>query len=289
MKIFLIGKNGQLGHEIDILSKKLKYKIFSYGQKELNILDYKSVRNEIIKIKPDIVINTAAYHVVSDCEKYPEKAFQINALAQKNLADICHEKNIKLVYYSTDKVFDGKSNRPYKESDPTNPIQIYGLSKVVGENVTLNYNKNSLVIRTSIIFGGVNGSREKKGNFVLYILKQSKTQESLEISSEQITSFVNAQDLASATLKLLEKGSLGIYNVVNQKYSSSAIFAQEIVKIRNLKLKIKPVDRKGFYGDMQTPIFTPLDNSKLKSEGINLSDWRDGLRRYLKFLESNGI
>lgn len=289
MKIFLIGKNGQLGREIDKLSRKLKNDTFSFGQSDLDILDYNLVREKIDKIMPDVVINTAAYHVVSDCEKFPDKAFLINVLAQKNLADICREKKIKLIYYSTDKVFNGKKRRPYREIDPTSPIQIYGLSKVAGEMVTLNYNENSLVIRTSIIFGGVIGSKEKKGNFVLYILKQSKAQESIEISSEQITSFVNAGDLALATLKLLKKDRRGIYNVVNEKYSSSATFAKEIVKLRNLKLKIVPVNRKGFYGEMQTPIFTPLDTSKLKSEGIVLPEWRNGLKRYLKLLESNGI
>lgn len=290
MKIFLIGKNGQLGYEIDKLSRKLRNDTFSFGQADLNILDHSFVRDKISEIMPDVVINTAAYHVVPDCEKYPDKAFLVNTIAQKNLADICREKGIRLVYYSTDKVFDGKKRRPYREDDMANPIQIYGLSKLAGELVTLNYNPQSIVIRTCGIFGGLTGSREKKGNFVLYILQQAKQNTELAISSEQVASFVSADDLATTTLDLLAKNAeSGIYNVVNEGYDSWANFAKEIVKIKKLSLKIKPVDRKGIHGDLQNPVFTPLDTSKLKSYKILLPTWQNALKRYLSFLEQNGI
>ncbi len=289
MKIFLIGKNGQLGHEIEKLSLKNNYKISSFGKDELDILNYKDVKKKILRLKPDVVINTAAMHVVPDCETDPIKAFQINSFAQKNIAEICNENNIKSVYISTDKVFDGTKKTPYSETDRPNPIQNYGLSKLAGEFLTLNNNKNSLVIRTSIIFGGLAGSRQKKGNFVLYILNKAKEEKRLEISSEQITSFVYADDLAKSILGLVKKKKNGIYNVSNQKHSSSAIFAKEIIKIRSLDLKIIPVDRGGFYGQMRTPIFTALSTSKLKSAGITLPDWQTSLKCYLKYLESNGI
>ena len=290
MKILLIGKNGQLGSQIDEIARKRGHAISSFGKKELNILKKRQLKKTLDKVNPEIVINTAAYHVVPDCEKYPDKAFQINAVAQKNLADICHTKKIRLVYYSTDKVFDGNKRRPYKESDVTNPIQIYGLSKLAGELITLNYNSDSIVIRTCGIFGGLTGSREKKGNFVLYILQQAKQSTELTISSEQVASFVNAYDLATATLDLLEKNvKSGIYNVVNEGYDSWANFAKEIIKIKKLSLIIKPVNRKGMHGDTRNPIFTPLDTSKIKSYKILLPTWQNALKRYLSFLERNGI
>lgn len=289
MKIFLVGKNGQLGGEINKLAQK-EYEVFSFGKDDLDIENHELVRKKIEETRPDIFINTAAYHIVSECEKNPNKAFSINTTAEKNIASLCKEYGVRLVYYSTDKVFDGKKRTPYREDDFTNPIQIYGLSKLAGEIVSLNYNPDSIVIRTCGIFGGVSGSREKKGNFVLYILEQAKKAGELEISSEQKANFVYAEDLALATLDLLKvKAKSGIYNIVNDDYSSWSTFASEIVRIRNLKLKIKPVDRRGSYGDTPTPIFTALNTSKIKSYNIQLSDWKNALRRYLDFLKPHGI
>ncbi len=290
MRILIIGKNGQLGQEIDHLAKEFKFETFAFGKQELDILDYKRTEKLIKKISPDVVINTAAYHVVSDCEQFPEKAFAVNAAAEKKLADTCHQNKIKLVYYSTDKVFDGKKRSPYKESEPATPIQIYGLSKLAGEIATTNYCPNSIIIRTCGIFGGVAGSREKKGNFVLYILQQAKKGKQIEISSEQVVNFVYAKDLAFATLMLLRrKAKNGTYNIVNERSATWARFAQEIVKIRKLNFKIVPVDRGGSFGSVPTPIYTALDTTKIKNCDIKLSDWRDALKRYLDFLEMNGL
>lgn len=287
MKILLIGKNGQVGAEIDKESKKLGHKILSFGREDLDITDLDASKKKIEEFKPEIVINTAAYHVVPECEKNPEQAFLVNTIAQRNLAKVCQEMNIKLAYYSTDRVFDGRKRKPYKETDKANPIQIYGLSKLAGEMVSLNYNSKSIVIRTCGIFGGLSGSRCKKGNFVLYILKQAKEKKELEISLDQIASFVYAKDLAQATLKLLEKDvSSGIYHVVNDGYGSWAEFAKQIVKIKKLSLKIIPVDRHGSYGEIPTPIFTAFDISKIKDFGIKMPTWQNGLKRYLDFLSN---
>lgn len=289
MKILLIGKNGQVGQELDKYINIYGYKSFSFGKKELNILDYELVKQKIEQIKPDVVINTAAFHVVADCEMFPGKAFEVNVSAQKNLAILCRRHKIKLVYYSTDKIFDGKKRKPYSETDSVNPIQIYGLSKLAGEFVTLNYCPESLVIRTCGIFGGAKGSREKKGNFVLYILKQSTQRTEIKISSEQKASFVSAEDLAVGTLQLIKKKKKGVFNVVNSGYASWADFALEIVKIRKLNLKVIPINRHGIYGDVPTPIFTALDNAKTIQAGIYLQHWKKALKNYLSFLSSRDI
>lgn len=289
MKIFIIGKNGQLGSELVKCSNDAGNETFSFGRQDLDITSYDKVKEKIEQLAPDVVINTAAYHIVSDCEKYPDIAFSVNAAAQKNIALICKNNDIKLVYLSTDKVFDGEFKKPYKENDIANPVQVYGISKLAGEIATLNYNPNSLIIRTCGIFGGLYGSRAKKGNFVLYILNQSKIKREIEISSEQIANFAYADDLALGILQLLEKKSKGIFNLVNQGYSSWAKFSQEIVKIRKLEFKIIPIDRKGVYGDVPTPIFTALNTDKAGKKGVFMGGWRDALKRYLDFLEKNGI
>lgn len=282
MKILLIGKNGQLGSEIDRQAKHLEFKIHSFGREELDITDYKSVRRQIEKHKPDFVVNASAYHVVPDCEAYPDKAFAVNALALKNLADICKKCSSTLVHYSTDYVFDGFKQRSYREDDMPHPLQIYGISKLVGEQIVLQYALGSIVIRTSGLYGGKGGSRAKKGNFVLTILKQIKGKKGLEVSSEQIVSPTYAADIALATLKLLQNRSAkGIFHLVNEGFCSWAEFASEIVKIKRLPTKIIPVDRKGMAGSLRRPLFSALKNTRASKLGVKLPSWQDALRRYL--------
>src|SRR6185436_14503736 len=146
MKVLLIGKKGQLGHELDIQAKKFGFDIISLSKEELNITDSKKIYSEISSHKPDIVINATAYHFVPDCEKNPEIAFEINAIAVRDVAQLTESLGIQFVTYSTDYVFDGEKGRPYIEDDLPSPRQTYGVSKVAGENFALSYNKKSVLI-----------------------------------------------------------------------------------------------------------------------------------------------
>ncbi len=286
MKIFLIGKKGQVGREIVIECKKLGYKIFGYDSSELDVTDHEKVRRLIKLKKPDVVINTASYHILSECEKNPDRLFKINVFASKNIAEICNELNIKYVDFSSDKVFDGSKKKPYKENDSTNPLQMYGLACLSREIIGENYNKNSIIIRTCGIFGGLEGSRVKGGNFVLYILKESKNKKEIEIASDYLACFVNANDLAKAILKLIKnKKSKGIYHLVNEGYGSWADFAKEIIKLANKDTKIIPVKRGGNYNNVKVPEYGVLKNIKAKKEGIILPHWKEGLKKYIEFLE----
>lgn len=285
MKVVIIGKNGQLGQELTALFTSQKNDVLSYGREELDITDKKNTANVIKKIKPDLVINASAFHQVAECEEFPEKAFEINAVAVKNIAEASASINAVFVHYSTDYVFDGKKGESYKEDEIPNPLQIYGISKYAGEIVSLNYNPSSIIIRTCGVFGGKTGSRSKKGNFILTILKQIEGKKELEVSSEQIVSPTYAHDLAKYTLKLLEKKpKSGIYHLINEGYCSWAEFAQEIAKLVNSKTKIIPVDRRGESGGARRPLFSALSNTKAKKMGVVLPDWRDGLSRYIVFL-----
>ncbi len=288
MKILLIGKDGQVGSELDKQSRILDHNIRSFGRDELDITDYPKVRRTIEIFEPDVVVNASAYHVVSDCEKYPTKAFIVNTIAQKNIAELCEKRKIPVVYYSTSYVFDGKTKTPYKENDRPNPVQLYGLSKYAGEIATLNYNSRAIIIRICGVFGGLGGSRSKKGNFVLYILSQAKKTRRLEISSEQYASFTYTPDLATATLKLLNrKSASGIYHLTNLGFASWAVFAQKIVRLSKLDLKIIPVDRGGTYGAIKPPVFSAIKNTRAKSLKIDMPLWQDALKRYLLFLSDN--
>lgn len=285
MKILLIGKNGQLGVEINKQALNTKYGMKAFGREELDITDSKKVKSEIESFSPDVVINASAFHVVPDCEIYPEKAFLVNTISLKSISQFCEEKNIKFVTYSTDYVFDGLKGSPYEEEDKPNPLQIYGLSKLAGELVALNYSKTSIVIRTCGVYGGKEGSKSKRGNFTLNILKQAEKEKIIEVSSEQIVNPTYAADLAKATLELLKNENLsGIYHLVNEGYCSWAEFAYRIIKNRNLSTKIIPIDKKGMAGSLKRPLFSALKNTRALSLGVKLPTWQDALKRYINTL-----
>lgn len=282
-KILVIGSTGQLGSELVIQFRKKGYEVFPMTHIDLDITDLDGIRNKISELKPNIIINASVYHVVPDCETYPVQAFLVNATALKYLADLCQEFNIHLVHYSTDYVFDGKKGSQYLENDAVSPVQVYGMTKYIGEQFCLNYHSKSTVIRTSGVYGGKEGSKAKKGNFILTIQNQIKNKETLEVASEQIVSPTYAVDLAKATQQLLEKANnLGIFHLVNEGYCSWAEFAAEIAFLNKNKIKIIPVDRGGGYVHPKRPLFSALSNIKAKNMGIILPHWKDALKRYLK-------
>ena len=286
-KILLIGKTGQLGREIMEDTSCVGFEIVGFEKEELDVTNELQVKEKIEKIKPDILINTSAYHIVSKCEENPLAAMAVNFIAVRDLAKICKKKNIIFVTYSTDYVFDGEEGAPYGEDDLPNPLQMYGLSKLAGEYATLDlYPQGTFVIRTCGLYGGEKGSPEKKGNFVLNILKEAKDKQIIEVSSEQIVSPTYAGDLSKATLKLLNsKASPGMYHLVNEGYCSWYEFAKEIFKLAHIDIKILPINRGGLSGGVKKPKFSALKNTKAKEFGVELSSWQEGLKSYFNFLE----
>lgn len=281
MKILLLGKTGQLGEELYLQGKKRKLNIKGYAHKELDIVNFPKLKKILKLNKPDCVINATAFHVVSECETRPQDAFLINSIAVKNLAEVCFEINSKFVTFSTDYVFDGKKGSPYTEKDAPHPVQTYGVSKLAGEHLALAFNPETIIIRTCGVYGGKSGSRSKKGNFILNMLKE-KEKDTLEVSSEQIVSPTYAEDLANATYQLIsKKGIGGIYHLINEGYCSWAELAQEIMKTSGSTTKIIPVDRSGQSGGSQRPLFSALKNVRAANMGIKLPKWKDAVGRYV--------
>jgi dTDP-4-dehydrorhamnose reductase len=287
-KILLIGKSGQLGGELINNSPAFDFEIFSFERKELDVTNELQIKDKMAKIKPDILINTSAYHVVPKCEENPMAAMTVNFLAIDKMARLCKKDNVKFITYSTDYVFDGEKGSPYEENDKPNPLQIYGISKLAGEYVALNaHPEGAIVIRTCGVYGGKAGSPEKGGNFVLNIIEEAKNENIMEVSSEQIVNPTFAGDLSQATLKLLTSiAQPGIYHLANNGYCSWHEFAQEIFKLAGINKKIKPIDRQGLSGKMKRPKFSALKNTKAKALGIELPSWQEGLKSYFKFLNN---
>ena len=258
--LLIIGKNGQLGQELVKISKKRKLNFIAYSKEELDVSSYKSLE-KIKKLKPQLIINTSAYHVTADCEIHPLNAFEINCISVNNLAKISKEINAKFVTYSTNYVFDGKKKSAYLESDVTNPLQMYGLSKLAGEIAALNeYDKGTYVIRTCGVYGGQGGSRSKKGNYILKIIKEAKNRGVIKASTKQMVNPTYARNLAKATLDLLSlKPKPGIYHLANEGMCSWYDFAKKILKYKGIKsAKIVAFDKNEESKTFKSPLFSTL-------------------------------
>ncbi|MCG2735266.1 MAG: dTDP-4-dehydrorhamnose reductase [Candidatus Methanoperedenaceae archaeon] len=282
MRILLIGKTGQLGSALIKDTLALEHNVFAPSKKELDISDENTFLKSMKLYNPDVVINTAAFHNVPLCENESVKAFQINCLSVKKMAEITNDFNRIFVTFSTDYVFGGEKKEPYEELDRPNPLQIYGLSKLAGEFAALSYEK-SIIIRTCGLYGNI-GARSKGGNFVDNRIEESKNNKYIEISNDQTISPTYAGDLSKAVLKLIAHPlkEYGIYHLINEGYCTWYELTREIFERMNIDVELRPVDHKGKTGNMRRPLFSALRNNKARNLGIVLPHWKEGLNVYLK-------
>jgi len=282
-KILLIGKYGQLGQEIIRDAGDFGFKVFAFDREQIDVKNESLIEQEIRTIKPDILINTSAYHVLSQCEKNSTEAMLVNFVAVRNMAKLCKKYNILFVTYSTDYVFDGKKKSLYDENDKPSPLQMYGMSKLAGEYAVLSvYPKGSFIIRTCGLYGGKNGS-PVKGNFVLNIINEAKNKKILNVGSGQVVSPTYAGDLSKATLKLLnETNNFGVYHLINEGSCSWYDFAVEIMRLKSINIDINPVKVIGLNGIIKRPQYSALKNVKAKMLGVELPSWKEGLKSYIK-------
>jgi dTDP-4-dehydrorhamnose reductase len=285
MKLLVLGKDGQLGAELMAQAPALGIAVTGLVREDLDITERDAVAAALDAASPEVVINTTAFHVVPDCDRFPERAFATNAIAVKDLAEACQQRRIEFVTFSTDYVFDGMKGTPYFEDDPPNPLQSYGVSKLAGELMARIFDPDAIVIRTCGVYGGETGSRSKKGNFVLSILQESEAKTELDVSSEQIVNPTYAGDLAAATLGLLAaRPAGGVYHLAAEGWCSWAEFAAAIMELSSRPMRIVPVDHDGRSGTMRRPRFSALANRRARLAGVTLPNWKDGLGRYLQRL-----
>jgi dTDP-4-dehydrorhamnose reductase len=281
LKILLIGKTGQLGR--DILKNNPGHEIYAPERNFLDITSNNSITAMIQDYRPDVVINTAAFHIVPECEIEFEKALQINCIGVRNLAMACKKIGSLFITFSSDYVFDGKKNAPYIEDDKPQPIQMYGISRISGEYAALaSYPGNSLIIRTCGLYG-YSGARSKGGNFVDKRIQDAEAYKTIDMGCDQTVSPTYTDDLSHAVLRLMEHPLLepGIYHLVNDGLCTWYDFTVAIYEIMKLKVMVNPVDRGGMSGNMRRPIFSALANTRARSLGIVLPHWKDALERYL--------
>ncbi|MBI4994358.1 dTDP-4-dehydrorhamnose reductase [Candidatus Peregrinibacteria bacterium] len=273
MKILLLGKSGLLGHALEKVLSKF-YEICAPSHKECDITDQKILEKFFADLKPDIIINSTGYTAVDDAETHKEEAFRINSDAVKNLAQISAGKNIPLVHFSTDYVFNGKKPEGYSETDSPSPISVYGASKASGEEAITKNIKKYYLIRTAWLYG------ESGKNFVDTIINLASKSEgkSLKVVNDQIGNPTYTLDLAQALLGLLKGKSYGIYHIVNSGQCSWYEFAQEIFRILGIPQKIAPITSCELVRRAKRPKYSILKNTRLPP----LRDWKEALASYLK-------
>lgn len=278
--ILVTGSYGQLGSEIKELSsdyKKLKFLFTDVDT--LDITNLKSLENFFNENPIDFVINCAGYTNVDKAETDKDAAYLINVSAVKYLAELTNKKSAGLIHISTDYVFDGTGNEPYKEDDATNPTSVYGKTKLQGELEILNTVKNSIIIRTSWLYSSYGN------NFVKTMLRLGKERNELNVVSDQTGSPTYAKDLAKVILDIINNSSdnsgnfiSGIYHYSNEGVCSWYDFAIEIFKIANITCKINPIGTKDFPTPAKRPFYSVLNKSKIKSTfGITIPHWKDSL------------
>jgi dTDP-4-dehydrorhamnose reductase len=284
-KIIILGANGQLGNEFRQLEKDFpSFKFFFYDVAEMDIMQKDLVDRGISEVKPDFVVNCAAYTAVDKAETDKELAYAINSDAIKNIAAACVTHSVKLIHISTDYVFDGEASKPYTEDSPVNPSSIYGLSKLEGEKGALQTAENAIVIRTAWVYS-VYGN-----NFVKTMLRLMSTKPEISVVADQFGSPTYAHDLAVAIMQIISEGKWvpGIYHFTNEGMINWFDFASEIKNISGLSCTIHPITTEQYPTPAKRPKYSVLDKTKIqKTFNIKLRDWKESLQDCLNKMPAN--
>jgi dTDP-4-dehydrorhamnose reductase len=286
--ILVTGANGQLGWELGQLVDSypaFKFVFVDRSQLDLSLPD--TFEKIIHAIKPDCIVNTAAYTAVDKSETEKELAYTVNATAVQELARISKVLSIPFITYSTDYVFDGEANQPYQSSTKMDPVNYYGSTKAAGETLAMEANEHTIVIRTSWVFSS------HGNNFVKTMMRLMKERESLNIVADQKGRPTYAKDLAIATMKMIEalhagKTMNGVYHYANTGETTWFDFAAKIKAIAGLTCALNPIETKDFPTPAKRPAYSVLDTSKIE-EALSLSipHWEDALSNCMKEINAN--
>ncbi|GBE76487.1 dTDP-6-deoxy-L-mannose-dehydrogenase [Microcystis aeruginosa NIES-87] len=286
-KVLLIGAKGQVGQELQVTLPQLG-EVISIGREELDLTNSEKIGQLIREIHPDYLVNASAYTAVDKAETEPDLAYSINATAPKIMAEAAEKIQAKFLHISTDYVFDGRKNTPYLETDLTNPLGVYGQSKLRGEEEIKTVNSQAIILRTAWVYGSYG-----KSNFVKTMLRLGKEREELKVVVDQVGSPTWSKDIAAAITQLLINvdNPPGIYNFTNSGVASwfdltKAIF--EEAKISGIPLKIQrviPITTAEYPTPAVRPAYSVLSSQKISQQlGYIPPYWRDSLKAMLNQL-----
>lgn len=277
MKVLITGGKGQLGQALlRVLSLSSAHRLYAPDHSVLDVTKMPEIEQNMEQFKPDLIIHSAANTDVDWCELNPARAFQVNTGGTYNMARAAQIFGSVFVYISTNFVFNGAHTRPYLEEERPLPVNIYGLSKLLGEELVAALLNRYFIIRTSWLYGG-------KSNFVEQILKMLQAGKKLSVAGDQFSAPTFVDDLARAISILIQSERYGIYHLTNRGFCSRLEWVQELLLYSDYKAELTEVDSAYFPNLAQRPYFAVLGNRRFKDYfGLELRGWQEGLSFYLQ-------
>jgi dTDP-4-dehydrorhamnose reductase len=283
MKVMVTGANGQLGTDLCLTLRD--FETIGLTHAEADITDLTSFINICRKYRPSVIINTASYVRVDDCEDEVDRAFLVNALGARNVAVAAQELGAKLIHISTDYVFGGEAtphHTPYTEFDIPAPANVYGRSKLAGEDMVRHHCHRHFIVRSSGLFG-VAGSSGKGGNFIETILRLGKERDELRVVNDQVLSPTYTRDLAAKIAQLMTTEYYGIFHVTNRGSCSWYEFTVEILRLAGLKTRVVPITSDQYPQKARRPAYSVLDNYQLRLLRMDeMRTWQEALADYMR-------
>ncbi len=278
MKLLITGVKGQLGHDIVDECRRRNIEAIGVDIEEMDITNEAQVDLVIREGNYDAVIHCAAWTAVDAAEEQVDACRKVNVDGTANIAKVCEELDMPMMYFSTDYVFDGQGTTPWQEYDKRDPLNVYGLTKYEGELIVEKLDRH-FIIRIAWVFG-VNGN-----NFIKTMLRLGKERGAVSVVNDQVGSPTYAFDLARLAVDMILTEKYGTYHATNQGFCSWYEFAVEIFKQANMKVKVNPVDSSAFPVKAVRPKNSRMDETELDKAGFSrLPNWQDALSRYLKVI-----
>ena len=281
MKVFVTGVKGQLGYDVVNELEKRGYTAVGVDIDELDITDAAAVEAMLTEVKPDAVIHCAAWTAVDAAEDNIEKCRLVNAGGTENIAKVCKALDCKMMYISTDYIFDGEGTRPWEPDDPvTTPLNVYGLTKYEGEEAVRKYVEKFFIVRIAWVFG-------KGKNFIKTMINLGKTHDHLTVVNDQVGTPTYTYDLARLLVDMIETEKYGNYHATNEGgYITWYDFACEIFRQAGIEVDVAPVSSDQYPAKAKRPSNSRMSKQKLVDNGFELlPTWQDALGRYLKTIE----
>jgi len=283
LKIALIGSDGQLGTDIYKYFKDKNADITGLTISDIDVCDKNICNDVLFRIKPNLIINTAAFHQVDVCEDEVVKAFEVNVAGLKNLAEIALSIDAALMHFSTDFVFGGyDKSTPFTENDCPAPESVYSISKLAGEFVLRHMMKKYYLLRVCGLYGH-SGSLGKGENFVELMKRLANEGKDIKVVDDQVLTPTSTKDIAEKLYELIQTEKYGLYHMTNSGSCSWYEFACEIFKQAGLAPNISPTTSESFGSKAKRPAYSVLDNKNLRAAGLtDLRPWKEALADYIK-------
>lgn len=279
--ILVTGITGQLGHDVAAELERRGEEFIGTTRKEIDLTTESGAKNFILEKKPDAVIHCAAYTAVDKAESETELALTVNGFGSRYIAEACREVGAKMIYISTDYVFGGDGTRPYEVNDEKNPVNVYGRSKLLGEDAVTAMLKEHFIVRISWVFG-INGK-----NFVKTMLNLADKHDKLRVVADQIGSPTYTADLAPLLVDMIHTDKYGVYHASNENFCSWAEFAKEIFEQAGKSVEVEEIPTVEYPTPARRPFNSRLSKKSLDNAGFKrLPEWQDAVRRFLKTINN---